>query len=306
MRPLLSAFVCSAIRKIFPKLLRLDGQVLPAPITFDVDTPTNLPEAKGSQFGSEQIQAVICSFINWYFARYDCDDRQQLLDVYHPQAIFSLSTHNYKVSGRNVNWTDYQNHCRNLKWAKEHQKQSRLAHGRADVVAVLCKLPPTQHSPESFVIDVGVSTPHMLTFSIQGVCKDRSSKLGKSTVRHFSRTFVTVPSNAEPGVAIINEMLVLSGAPTKEVEKYGKNLDSAPASASSSATSFDASSATVGGALTDLQQQMVQQFSVQSGMNATWSARCLSENNWDYAKAAQNFLEVNEKHMIPPEAFVQS
>ena len=57
-------------------------------------------------------------------------------------------------------------------------------------------------------------------------------------------------------------------------QKYFKNADASavsPATAVSPVTAVTAVSPVAG--LTDVQQQMVQQFSVQSGMNASWSAR---------------------------------
>uniref|UniRef100_A0A8C5DBQ8 TAP-C domain-containing protein n=1 Tax=Gouania willdenowi TaxID=441366 RepID=A0A8C5DBQ8_GOUWI len=49
-----SSFI-SAVRQRFPQLLKLNGNDLPPPIGFDVETPTTIPSCKGSCFGSDFI-----------------------------------------------------------------------------------------------------------------------------------------------------------------------------------------------------------------------------------------------------------
>ncbi|XP_050530876.1 nuclear RNA export factor 1-like isoform X2 [Daktulosphaira vitifoliae] len=47
---------------------------------------------------------------------------------------------------------------------------------------------------------------------------------------------------------------------------------------------------------------IIKQFSIESGMNEEWAKKCLEENNWDYAKAANCFLKL--KPNIPSAAFL--
>uniref|UniRef100_A0A8C5G037 NXF1/2/3/5-like leucine-rich repeat domain-containing protein n=1 Tax=Gouania willdenowi TaxID=441366 RepID=A0A8C5G037_GOUWI len=49
-----SSFI-SVVRQRFPQLLKLNGNDLPPPIGFDVETPTTIPSCKGSCFGSDFI-----------------------------------------------------------------------------------------------------------------------------------------------------------------------------------------------------------------------------------------------------------
>jgi len=53
----------------------------------------------------------------------------------------------------------------------------------------------------------------------------------------------------------------------------------------------------------DIQNQMIQKFSQQSGMNIDYSKLCLAENDWHYDKAAQKFQDCHKLNLIPPEAF---
>ncbi|MBN3295485.1 NXF1 factor, partial [Amia calva] len=112
----------SAIREKFPRLLRLDGHVLPRLITFEIDPPTTLPACKGSTSVGRKVKRVIQRFLQ------EC------------------SLEGYKTSS-------------NVKEPKDPtswfhlQKQTRQG-----VVALLSELPKTQHDPSSFVVDVHTST----------------------------------------------------------------------------------------------------------------------------------------------------
>ena len=46
-------------------------------------------------------------------------------------------------------------------------------------------------------------------------------------------------------------------------------------------------------------------MSTATGMNLEWSARALTENQWNYDKAAAMFQQAKAENKIPPEAFVK-
>lgn len=50
---------------------------------------------------------------------------------------------------------------------------------------------------------------------------------------------------------------------------------------------------------------MAIKFSEQSGMNVTWSVKCLEENRWEYEAAAAIFASAKAAGKIPPEAYVK-
>ncbi|XP_024611556.1 nuclear RNA export factor 2-like [Neophocaena asiaeorientalis asiaeorientalis] len=52
-----------AIRECFPKLLRLDGQELPSPVTVDVDTPYIAKPCKRSFLGSDELKSLVLQFL---------------------------------------------------------------------------------------------------------------------------------------------------------------------------------------------------------------------------------------------------
>ncbi|XP_078471552.1 nuclear RNA export factor 1-like [Lampetra planeri] len=56
--------------------------------------------------------------------------------------------------------------------------------------------------------------------------------------------------------------------------------------------------------LTSSQQEIVNSFAEKSHMTPKWSQRCLERNNWDFSKAADYFIHLDEAGKIPGEAFL--
>jgi nuclear RNA export factor len=71
--------------------VKLDGKDVET-ISFDVDSqPKALPAWKKLFFSDPSGQSIVDQLIQEYFAMYDSDDRQQLVQAYHKEAVFSLS-----------------------------------------------------------------------------------------------------------------------------------------------------------------------------------------------------------------------
>uniref|UniRef100_A0A8C6UC98 Nuclear RNA export factor 1 n=1 Tax=Neogobius melanostomus TaxID=47308 RepID=A0A8C6UC98_9GOBI len=165
----------SAVRQRFPRLLKLDGNDLPPPIGFDVETPTTIPQCK--------VTAILI-----YYSIYDSSDRQPLLDAYHDGASFSLTTpfSTQNPSSRS-SLGEYHKDSRNLKRLKDSTMRFRLLkHTRLNVVAFLNELPKTQHDIASFTVDVN-------TYTVSISFKMKNGKSRESTMA-FSRVFITVPA----------------------------------------------------------------------------------------------------------------
>ncbi|XP_066575178.1 nuclear RNA export factor 1 isoform X1 [Amia ocellicauda] len=279
----------SAIRERFPRLLRLDGHILPRPIAFDVEAPTTLPACKGSYFGSEEIKSVILRFLQQYYNVYDSGDRQPLLDAYHDGASFSLSIPFSLQNPSRCSLGDYHKDSRNIKKLKDPTTRFRLLkHTRLNVVAFLNELPKTQHDTSSFVVDVNTYTNTLLSFTISGVFKEVDEK-SRDTVRAFSRVFITVPAG-NAGLCIVNDELFVRNATTEEIRRAFATP--APTPSSSPVPT-----------LTAAQQEMLSAFSLQSGMNLEWSQKCLQDNEWDFNRAAQIFSQLKSQGKIPDVAF---
>ncbi|XP_043931305.1 nuclear RNA export factor 1 [Protopterus annectens] len=264
----------SNIRDRFPKLRRLDGHELPPPICFEIASETTLPTCKGSYFCTDDVKGLILHFLQQFYTFYDSDDRQGLLAAYHDNACFSVCTKSPPLnSTRALN--DYLRENRNLKKVKDAALRFRLLrHKRLNIIAFLNELPKTEHDLKSFVVDVSVQTNTLLSFTVNGIFKEANDK-AKDPVMAFSRVFVAVPAGSN-GLCIVNDHLCVRSATSGEIRKAF--VSPAPTPSSSPVPTLSAT-----------QQEMIQAFSLQSGMNFEWSQKCLNDNNWDYTKAAHVF-----------------
>ncbi|ESO94230.1 hypothetical protein LOTGIDRAFT_232475 [Lottia gigantea] len=324
-----------AVRKRFSKIVSLDGNVLPPTIKFDLDAVTTLPPTKGSYFSDENIKGLIVKFLREFYSLYDSDNRHPLINAYHDQAVFSLSASiNGAIEYKQSSLHDYIPESRNIiKGTRNLDKNYRqLKQGKLVIVSQLCLLPKTNHDPNSFIVDVGLVSPNVMSFSVTGVFKESDSKVDKPPIRAFSRQFVAVPSGE--GILITNDMLTITNAlpeqqqnafkttgPTPSSSPVLANPPSLPGKMSLTATPSlptDMSTSSVSSLQTNMsltapaassiytpqQQHMLQQFMLDSKMNLQFSAKCLEENMWNYEKAGQIFIELNKSGKIPPEAFI--
>ncbi|CAG5136897.1 unnamed protein product, partial [Candidula unifasciata] len=301
----------SAVRKKFPKVVKLDGKDLPPPITFDLETIVTLPPSKGNYFVNDEVQNLVVLFIKEYYTIFDSDKRRDLMPAYHENAQFSLFVGRNLLLDRQPGFNNFFDDSRNLKKIGHFDSEKlnkKIKTGVLSVVSCLEALPKTTHDMNSFVVDVSLATPTMITFSWQGVFRENDSRTDRPTIRTFSRTFITVPSG--PGMVIINDLWTISNATNEQIKNAFKSAAPTPSSSPvpsipSVAGPSTSQSPSPVPALTPVQLQMVDSFVVHSGMNPQFSLRCLQENGWDYLKAGQVFTDLNSQGKIPPEAFVK-
>uniref|UniRef100_A0A2K6GE46 Nuclear RNA export factor 1 n=1 Tax=Propithecus coquereli TaxID=379532 RepID=A0A2K6GE46_PROCO len=281
----------SAIRERFPKLLRLDGHELPPPIAFDVEAPTMLPPCKGSYFGTENLKSLVLHFLQQYYAIYDSGDRQGLLDAYHDGACCSLSIPFIPQNPARSNLAEYFKDSRNVKKLKDPTLRFRLLkHTRLNVVAFLNELPKTQHDINSFVVDISAQTVSTY-FWVTAVVLIAVDGKSRDSLRAFTRTFIAVPAS-NSGLCIVNDELFVRNASSEEIQRAFAMPAPTPSSSPVPTLSPE-------------QQEMLQAFSTQSGMNLEWSQKCLQDNNWDYTRSAQVFTHLKAKGEIPEVAFMK-
>uniref|UniRef100_A0A4W2G0V1 Nuclear RNA export factor 2-like n=1 Tax=Bos indicus x Bos taurus TaxID=30522 RepID=A0A4W2G0V1_BOBOX len=204
-----------------------------------------------------------------YYLIYDSGNRYGLLSAYHHKACFSLT----------------------IPFHSEDPGLSLccvLKHTNSDIVRALCMLPKTQHDLSSFLVDMWFQTGTMLCFSVNGMFKEVEGG-SQECVRAFTRTFIITPTSSSSLCIVNDELFVMEARP--------KNTQSAvsipvPTPSTSSVAT-----------LSEEQQQMVQAFSTQSGMNCQWSQKCLQDNDWNYTRAGQVFCMFKTEGKIPEEAF---
>uniref|UniRef100_S4RWB7 NTF2 domain-containing protein n=1 Tax=Petromyzon marinus TaxID=7757 RepID=S4RWB7_PETMA len=252
----------SAVRQRFPKLMKLDGQELPPPIAFDLEAPTTLPPTREGYFPNDEIKSLILRFLTQlYYGLFSSWKKHLYFGEYHMYKCNCKSS-NLKFPFvpscfmNKATSDQLKDYFQCSKLSLPVMRQKLLKHTRLNVVAFLNELPHTQHDLPSFVIDVSV---HLSTCFTLSTCQCGCSAEGKcrESVRAFSRVFLAVPA-ANGGLCIVNDQLFVRNASTEEIRRAF--VMPAPTPSSSPVPT-----------LTPLQQEMLQAFSTQSGMNLEWS-----------------------------------
>ncbi|XP_036127254.1 nuclear RNA export factor 2-like [Molossus molossus] len=273
----------SAIRKCFPKLLRLDGQDLPPPTTVNIDRPYISKPLKESCNGSDVLKTQVLQFLQQYYLIYDSGDRQRLLGAYHDEACFSLTIPFIWDNPAISSLFEYFKDNINMEILKDPNLHFQLLkYTKHDIVSSLCALPKTHHDLSSFLVDVWFQSERILCFCVSGVFREVDGR-SQGTLRAFTRTFIVTPAS-NSSIFIVNDELFVRDATPSEIQK-----------------SFSIPVPT----LSQEQQEMVQVFSTQSGMKPQWSQKCLQDNEWNYTRAAQVFTMLKIEGKIPEEAFKQ-
>ncbi|XP_074032061.1 nuclear RNA export factor 1 [Leptinotarsa decemlineata] len=303
----------SEVRKRFPKCLKLDGQDLPPPISFDIVEEHHLPAPCPMYLCHEDGNVIVRQFLQQYFQIYDSDNRQPLLQAYHEHASFSF-TMGYPYGygkEKNVPWLNwYQTDNRNLLRVQDSDRRFKLLkQGQLAVVSFLQDMPNTKHDMHSFTADLTLFTPLMLCLTVTGMFKELKGSQKNPPLRYFFRTLVIVPAGT--GFCISNEVLYVTNAtPDQSVEAFKTPINvitpPQPAPAASISSPGPSVPVIVPSIPDDaMKQEMVKQMSLQSGMNLEWSLKCLEETQWDYQKASLVFQKLNSEGIVPPEAFVK-
>ncbi|XP_008586685.1 PREDICTED: nuclear RNA export factor 2-like [Galeopterus variegatus] len=253
-----SAYV-SAIQDYFPKLLRLDGQDLYTPIIIDSDIPELIKPCTENYQGSETIKSLVLQFLEQYYFIYDSGDRKDLLAAYHDEACFSLTIPFNLKHPAPGSFCKYFKDDRNMKKVKDpYLRRQLLKHTKRDIVDSLSVLPKTQHDLSSFMVDMCIQTDTMLCFTVNGVFKEVEGK-SKGSVRAFTRIFITIPGS-NSSLYITNDDLIVRNASPNEIQSSFSIPVATPCSSSMPTLSQE-------------QQEMVQAFSMQSGMKLAWSQK---------------------------------
>ncbi|XP_022114624.2 nuclear RNA export factor 1 [Pieris rapae] len=307
----------SEVRRKFPKLTRLDGDELPPPIGFDIPDDVSLPPAQQSFLVDPNGQELIKEFLKQYFAIYDSESRQPLLDAYHESATCSLAASYLTTDSRSSNSTNklntYMVNSRNLMRITDRDHRRRyLKTGKLQVVSLLSELPKTSHDLMGFAVDLVIFNPNMVVLTMNGVFREIMTT--GTPLRSFHRTFVIVPNNSG-GFCILNDMYFITNT-TKEQEDKAFSTStpaSVPAPTPTPAVSAvpaipavtPAAQPVAGTSQEETQKMMLNMLSQQTGMNEHWSINCLQETGWDYQRALFIFNQLQSEGKIPQEAFVK-
>ncbi|XP_043478525.1 nuclear RNA export factor 1-like [Leptopilina heterotoma] len=292
----------SAVRKKFPKLLRLDGVELPRPILFDVvDEGVKLPPSRTIFIADPKAQEIANQFLQQYFVIFDSDNRQPLLDAYHEHACFSMTVSSALSTNKS---NAYFSENRNLFRINDPNRRRKLIKvGKLPVVSFITTIPRTKHDLNSFTMDLSFVIEGMMLITVTGLFKELDTK--DTALRFFNRTFVIVPEGS--GYCIRNEQLFIAN-PSEQQEKRAfttRPVEIAPPSVPSSSSSYSAPNVPniTGEPMDEIKQNMTLSLSQQTNMNVEWSLKCLAEVQWNFDNALAAFHEFYNRGQIPPEAF---
>ncbi|XP_013365691.1 PREDICTED: nuclear RNA export factor 2-like [Chinchilla lanigera] len=126
----------------------------------------------------------------------------------------------------------------------------------------------------------------MLCFSVSGVFEEIEAT-SQGCFRAFTRTFIITPGSSGC-LCIVNDHLFVRDARPDEIRVAFSMPVATPCFSSRSS-------------LSEERLRMVQAFSIQSGMTFEWSQKCLEDNEWNYSRAGESFMVLQDK--IPREAF---
>ncbi|KAL7302375.1 hypothetical protein TKK_0005034 [Trichogramma kaykai] len=288
----------SEVRKLFPKLLKLDGVQLPPPILFDVDDQKlKYPPTNQVFVVNEQAKEIAKQFLELYFKVFDSGNRSPLLDAYHENALYSMTSN----ISQGPNYKQYITESRSLNRVSDLTKRRKLLKtGKISVLSSICELPPTEHDLNSFTMDVSFVTEAMMIITVTGLYKELIGKISKDIIRFFNRTWIIVPQGT--GFCIANEELHITYASTQQEKKFM----SRPAAVHSPSLAGPSSTVSVENQVPlseEAKQHMTVELSAQTNMNIEWSFKCLQEVNWSFQTAVAAFHEASRQGKIPQEAF---
>lgn len=259
---------------------------------------------------------LIVNYVQNYFTCFD-SNRNGLLGAYNQNCTFSLTLNmgntnayrQYKFDERIVREN------RNLKRIvgnEEHhiEKRYKLQHkGCILTLAELCKIPPTEHDPRSFKLDVSYFSPNMIKFSLTGVFKEGKPTDKVRPLRSFHRTFVCIPDTTSQ-MSIVNEQFIMSHITNEQYKTYFYTPPNSNPEEKAEQTmnqmpneTFGASNPVLPPGLNEQQALMLKEFSAQSRLNHEWSKYCLEHVNWNFDEAAKAFIQF--KDSIPQDAYLK-
>ncbi|XP_063245027.1 nuclear RNA export factor 1-like [Bacillus rossius redtenbacheri] len=278
------------VKNYMKTLKRLDGVLLGKP---------GFPVYQRNFLVDLSKHAVVDHFLGHYFNLYDSGSRLRMKGLYHRNALFSMTAAYLpgQKTSSTARLTQYMISSRNLLKLSDYSKAySSIEYGEDNILAMIQRLPPSDHDPYSFTVDTAYVKDNMLTIYVCGVFREPATTM-EPLIRSFSRTFVLLEVKPNE-FQVVNEMLHVVNATTAQVMesfKYKRPpivVQSIARNAAQNLTEVDKS-------------QLVGILSDVTEMNRQWSRKCLEEAYWDIKDALISFTELYKRGRVPAEAFVK-
>ncbi|XP_022175908.1 nuclear RNA export factor 1-like isoform X2 [Myzus persicae] len=206
------------VQKLFPMLIKLDNLNLPS--LANVSPKWKMPVNLGNSYPilqyscnliqSNPLMTLVELFLKKFYEQYDDKiSRQMVLEVYHENATFSLSSCLLKNCNPG-NLADYTPNSQNLLISGLNKNKNSFVHkGKANIISIFEKLPKTKHDFGSFIIDVPFASSTIIQVIVNGVFAEEFNENHNYQVfRSFSRIFCLVP--AVNGWIILSDMMFVT------------------------------------------------------------------------------------------------
>eukprot|EP01103_Thecamoeba_quadrilineata_P014763 TRINITY_DN4483_c0_g1_i1.p1 TRINITY_DN4483_c0_g1~~TRINITY_DN4483_c0_g1_i1.p1 ORF type:complete len:489 (-),score=75.91 TRINITY_DN4483_c0_g1_i1:159-1625(-) len=211
-----NATYVSEIQNRFPKLKYLDlkelsSTTLETPISTTTTTTTTIPLEVPKYIESGMEEGLVTGFVTRFLEAFD-KNREKLMEVYSPQATFSLTCEDpqYVTLSRNL-----------IKVNDDAQRMNLLKIGNIVIAQLIWALPPTIHKLESLSVEAAMlpaflpTNNHVLSINLHGFILE----VGTNVVREFDRVMLLSPATPNSTAAnggwfgqIENDMLHLGTA----------------------------------------------------------------------------------------------
>ncbi|XP_053952894.1 nuclear RNA export factor 2 [Anastrepha ludens] len=282
-----------AVRRHFPELTKLDNTDIKKEGYLSCQK-NFLCDVRGYDFVNE--------FIPRYFKAFDSNERQVLKELYHQNAIFTLSF-NFRIAQmtpQNVKRiTKYRESSRNiLKIADLSRAHTSIHLGSDQVMQIFLQLPSMRHDLLTFCTDTMICNEQIIVLTVSGVFYDQApSMVDNEILMAFSRTFVLVPVEKHLGILnraikyeIVNEQLSIYNPTAQQTKRAFKYFKTEHQDNDAEVTIADKKALII----------MLQEV---TNLKSVWSTRFLEDAKWDFKKSLLLFLSFCERKQIPDTAF---
>ncbi|CAH0560511.1 unnamed protein product [Brassicogethes aeneus] len=277
----------SAVRGLCPTVKKLDGIMVQK--NFNV-----IPPVQRNYFCDSSGLDLISRFIEYYFTIYDSGDRRNLRDLYDKDAFFSLSWWYNSFQTRTTKWSHYKMLSRNIKQLSDMSKLSNTLFTKHHIIdTVFTNLPPTEHDPYSFTVDLIHYTPACAIVAVCGLFREFEEIGGvPSLTYHFSRTFVLKENHGS--MMIVNEMMHINNAfKTQVLTAFNIDKPLWPSIRPEAATPSQ-------------KEEAANAVSRLTTLNTNWAKKCLEDTDYDIQKTLTLFVDLFKSNRLPAEAFAKT
>ncbi|XP_049535286.1 nuclear RNA export factor 2 [Anopheles darlingi] len=291
----------SEVKRYFPQLERLDGR----PLLGD-----GVLSYCQNYICSQDAYKFADAFVQHYFKLQDSFQRVVLQDLYHPQALFSM-TCDFAIDrsvapDENVQrQLAYSEHSRNLlkRGKSSDDVRKSLVMGNESIGYVLNSFHNTAYDFMSFRIDVPIFTPDNVLITVHGRLTE-----GINCETGFTRTFYIQPAGMGKGLfsdaldyKICNDLFHMY-----TLSAEGRNYMDKRTVEENKRKQLQQPQENICSSEPDDRESTLIVFKQLTKLNRQWCVRCLDESSWNLKVALNVFLKLYEARRIPKLAFIES